>query len=67
MNVDPVILMNLYAVASGQMTHRHLESCPDVINGLDARDPNCPACQALITAEATPGFTWKPFNNEVCS
>lgn len=67
MNVDPVILMNLYAVASGQMTHRHVESCPDVINGLDARDPNCLACQALITAEATPGFTWKPFNNEVCS
>lgn len=67
MNVDPVILMNLYAVASGHMAHRHVESCPDVINGLDARDPNCPACQALITAEATPGFTWKPFNKEVCS
>ncbi|AXH59815.1 MULTISPECIES: hypothetical protein [Pseudomonas syringae group genomosp. 2] len=67
MNVDPVILMNLYAVASGQMAHRYVESCPDVTNGLDARDHNCPACRALIAAEATPGFVWKSLNGEVCS
>lgn len=64
MNIDSAILKNLYAVASGHLGHRHANSCPGAINGLEARDPECAACLALVAAEAVPGVLWKPFNQE---
>ncbi len=60
MNIDSATLMNLYAVAAGQVSHRQQTGCPGVINGLESRDHDCPACLALIAAEAVPGILWKP-------
>lgn len=42
----------LLDVATGKIQHRYLGFCPDSTNGLDLRDPDCPACQAIAAAEA---------------
>lgn len=43
----------LIAYAENRISHINRGMCPDVINGFDERDPDCPVCQALAAA-ATP-------------
>jgi hypothetical protein len=31
--------------------HAYMGACPDAVNDWTARDPQCPACQAIATAE----------------
>ena len=45
------IIRDLVAVATGQVAHVYLGSCPDQLEGNDARDHDCPACRAIMTAE----------------
>lgn len=37
-------------VATGRLRHLYDGQCPDTVEGLDVRDPNCPACQAIERA-----------------
>lgn len=37
----------LERIATGQVKHLFQGSCPDVVSGHQARDPQCPACQLL--------------------
>jgi len=39
-------------VATGRLDHLHDGLCPDVIEGFDVRDDECPACLALIALDA---------------
>lgn len=45
------VVLDLIAVASGQVEHVYLGQCPDQIEGHEARDHDCPACQAIMAAE----------------
>ncbi|MBJ2259190.1 hypothetical protein [Pseudomonas psychrophila] len=45
-------LIGLYAVATGQLTHVNMGSCPDILEGAQIRDAECPACQLLLAADA---------------
>jgi len=38
----------LRAHAEGRVTHINNGLCPDIIEGHDTRDPECPVCQALL-------------------
>ena len=31
-----------------RLTHTYMGDCPDEVNGWESRDPECPACRALI-------------------
>lgn len=44
-------LAGLYAVATGQLTHVNMGSCPDILEGAQVRDDECPACQLLLAAD----------------
>lgn len=41
------IQQRLAAVAAGTIRHIYNGDCPDDVEGPDARDPDCPACQVL--------------------
>ena len=45
------IINDLIAVATGQVDHVYMGQCPDQIEGHEVRDPDCPACQAIMAAE----------------
>lgn len=45
-------LEGLYAIATGQLEHEYNGACPDKVEGAYARDNECPACRALIAADA---------------
>lgn len=45
-------LMQLYATSTGMLAHVFNGMCPDAINGNSIRDQECPACIALLTADA---------------
>lgn len=38
----------LERVATGEVRHLHSGLCPGNVEGFDARDPDCPACQVLL-------------------
>lgn len=38
----------LAKIATGELLHDNNGLCPDIVEGHDSRDPDCPACQALI-------------------
>lgn len=38
-------------VRAAQYRHAYRGSCPDNVNGKDARDPKCALCEALMFAE----------------
>lgn len=44
-------LTGLYAVATGQITHVNMGSCPDSLEGANVRDDDCPACQVLLAVD----------------
>ena len=44
----------LRAHAEGRVTHINNGLCPDIIEGHDTRDPECPVCQALLENHAAP-------------
>lgn len=46
------IISDLIKVATGELPHTYLELCPDTVDGHHQRDPECPACQAIMAAEA---------------
>lgn len=46
------ILADLLAVATGKTRHVYMGLCPDELQGSDVRDPECPACRALVAAGA---------------
>ena len=31
-----------------RLTHMYMGDCPDEVNGWESRDPECPACRALV-------------------
>ena len=31
-----------------RLTHTYMGDCPDEVNGWESRDPECPACRALV-------------------
>lgn len=41
-------LSTLFEHAKGVVNHAFAGQCPDLSEGLDVRDPDCPVCQALI-------------------
>lgn len=45
------ILENLIGAATGAIPHVYMGACPDALEGPDARDTECPACQAIMAAE----------------
>jgi len=45
-------LTGLYSVATGQLAHVNMGSCPDTLEGALIRDDECPACQSLMAADA---------------
>lgn len=42
----------LLDVATGKIPHLYEGRCPDYVNGPESRDPDCPACQAIVSADA---------------
>lgn len=42
----------LLDVATGKTPHLYEGRCPDYVNGPESRDPDCPACQAIVSADA---------------
>lgn len=42
----------LLDVATGKTPHLYGGRCPDYVNGPESRDPDCPACQAIVSADA---------------
>lgn len=46
------ILGNLVKVATNEVSHAYNGQCPDGLEGFVVRDPDCPACQAILQAEA---------------
>ncbi len=49
--ISSSVLLQLLQVASASIPHSFNGQCPDVVEGPDVRDHDCPACQALIAAE----------------
>lgn len=45
------ILGNLVKVATNEVSHAYNGQCPDDLEGFAVRDPDCPACQAIMQAE----------------
>lgn len=45
----------LLDVATGKIKHLYEGRCPDYVNGPESRDPDCPACQAIVSADAQQG------------
>jgi transposase InsO family protein len=45
------VLRALHGVALGLMPHDFKGLCPDDVEGVDVRDPECPACQILIRVD----------------
>lgn len=45
------ILGNLVKVATNEVSHTYNGQCPDDLEGFAVRDPDCPACQAIVQAE----------------
>lgn len=46
------LLKGVYAVATGQLVHAYNGACPDQVEGAITRDDECPACLALMAADA---------------
>ena len=42
----------LTKIATGELKHAFNGGCPDAVEGPNVRDPECPACQALLAAVA---------------
>lgn len=42
----------LLDAATGKIPHLYEGRCPDYVNGPESRDPDCPACQAIVSADA---------------
>jgi len=51
------IIHDLADVASGRIAHVYRGACPDDVEGDKVRDADCPACQALISADEAMGVT----------
>lgn len=49
---DQPVSARLLDVATGKIPHLYAGLCPDIDASSSSRDPECPACQALIAAEA---------------
>lgn len=45
------MIADLIAVATRQVEHVNNGQCPDSVQGFDARDPDCPACGAIVAVE----------------
>lgn len=45
------VLAGLYAVCTGQVQHTFMGLCPDLVEGNQVRDDECPACRLLIAAD----------------
>ncbi|AVA38258.1 hypothetical protein [Cupriavidus metallidurans] len=52
MNVPVDLIRQLHAIGTGECRHLRQGSCPDAVEGPDARDDECPACQALKAIDA---------------
>lgn len=50
--VGATVLQSLYDIAVGRLEHVNNGMCPDKLEGYETRDDECPACLALIQAEA---------------
>ena len=46
------ILRQLHAIATGELQHAYNGMCPDQVEGPEVRDEDCPACCALLAADA---------------
>lgn len=46
------VLKQLRDIATGVTSHRYNGMCPDELEGPDVRDTDCPACRALLAADA---------------
>lgn len=45
------LIEGLVKIATGELKHVYNGLCPDAVEGPLVRDPECPACQLLLTAE----------------
>ena len=46
--LDATLIQQLLDVGSGKLRHDNTGGCPDEVEGFDARDPECPACRAML-------------------
>ncbi|MGY4838020.1 hypothetical protein [Burkholderia pyrrocinia] len=46
------VLQQLRAIATGELQHAYNGMCPDQVEGPAVRDEDCPACRALLAADA---------------
>ena len=46
------LIVDLVDVGTGKIAHLNMGLCPDVVEGHDTRDHECPACKILVRAEA---------------
>lgn len=53
------LIRDLIDVGTGKIAHLNMGLCPDVVEGHDTRDHDCPACKILVRAEAARGATPK--------
>lgn len=51
--MDPsgLLIRRLIRVATGQIRHLYNGQCPDSALGSRRRDPDCPACRAIVAVE----------------
>jgi len=49
--MDKTLITQLIDVATGRIPHIYQGTCPDVIEGHQVRDEECPACRIVIEAE----------------
>lgn len=52
----------LLEIATGQLQHIYSENCPDPVSWPNSRDPECPACRAIIAAESEASPAYGPDN-----
>lgn len=45
------IIQDLIKVATNEIDHDYYGLCPDIVDGFDCRDPDCKACQIIMSAE----------------
>lgn len=48
---DKEVIRALIDVGTGKLAHIYRGECPDVVEGPDTRDSECPACTALLAAQ----------------
>ena len=44
------LIVDLVDVGTGKIAHLNMGLCPDVVEGHDTRDDDCPACKILMRA-----------------